>query len=170
MAQLTDDCFAFSGPLLPIADMERMIAERVQPVTETESVPLTAARGRVLAPDVSSRRSICRRSTTPPSMVTRCGHRDLDGKAETRLAIGGRLTAGSAAARRSPPARPSHLHRRADAAGADTVFMQEDVRAEGDAVIVPAGLKAGANRRLPARTCARDRSCCRPAGVSACRT
>ena len=26
--------------------------------------------------------------------------------------------------------------------------MQEDVRAEGDAVIVPAGLKAGANRRL----------------------
>ena len=33
-------------------------------------------------------------------------------------------------------------------AGADTVFMQEDVRAEGDAVIVPAGLKAGANRRL----------------------
>ena len=29
MAQLTDDCFAFSGPLLPIPDMERMIAERV---------------------------------------------------------------------------------------------------------------------------------------------
>ena len=26
MAQLTDDCFAFSGPLLPIPDMERMIA------------------------------------------------------------------------------------------------------------------------------------------------
>ena len=52
MAQLTDDCFAFSGPLLPIADMERMIAERVQPVTETESVPLAAARGRVLAGDV----------------------------------------------------------------------------------------------------------------------
>ena len=33
-------------------------------------------------------------------------------------------------------------------AGADTVFMQEDVRAEGDAVIVPPGLKPGANRRL----------------------
>ena len=25
MAQLTDDCFAFSGPLLPLADMERLI-------------------------------------------------------------------------------------------------------------------------------------------------
>jgi molybdopterin molybdotransferase len=33
-------------------------------------------------------------------------------------------------------------------AGADTVFMQEDVQAEGDAVTVPSGLKAGANRRL----------------------
>src|SRR6266446_8586677 len=32
--------------------------------------------------------------------------------------------------------------------GADTVFMQEDVRTEGEAVIVPAGLKRGANRRL----------------------
>jgi len=32
--------------------------------------------------------------------------------------------------------------------GADTVFMQEDVRRDGDSVIVPAGLKLGANRRL----------------------
>ena len=33
-------------------------------------------------------------------------------------------------------------------AGADTVFMQEDVRRDGAAVIVPPGLKLGANRRL----------------------
>jgi len=32
--------------------------------------------------------------------------------------------------------------------GADTVFMQEDVTVEDDSVIVPRGLKAGANRRL----------------------
>ena len=29
MAQLTDDCFAFSGPLLPLSEMERLIGERV---------------------------------------------------------------------------------------------------------------------------------------------
>jgi len=46
--------------------------ERVQPVTETENVPLTAARGRVLAAE-SSRRSICRRSTIRPSMAMRSG-------------------------------------------------------------------------------------------------
>jgi len=32
--------------------------------------------------------------------------------------------------------------------GADTVFMQEDVKVEGDSVVVPSGLKLGANRRL----------------------
>jgi len=31
MAQLTDDCFAFSGPLLPLAEMERLIVERITP-------------------------------------------------------------------------------------------------------------------------------------------
>ncbi len=39
MAQLTDDCFAFSGPLLPLRDMERLIAERIAPVDDTERVP-----------------------------------------------------------------------------------------------------------------------------------
>ena len=29
MAQLTDDCFAFSGPLLPVDDVERIISERI---------------------------------------------------------------------------------------------------------------------------------------------
>ena len=32
--------------------------------------------------------------------------------------------------------------------GADTVFMQEDVRLDGETVIVPHGLERGANRRL----------------------
>jgi molybdopterin molybdotransferase len=52
MAQLTDDCFAFSGPLMPLEEMERLIAERITPVKETETVPLGAARGRVLAADL----------------------------------------------------------------------------------------------------------------------
>ena len=37
MAQLTDDCFAFGGPLLPIDEVERLIGERVTPVAETET-------------------------------------------------------------------------------------------------------------------------------------
>ena len=53
MAQLTDDCFAFSGPLLPLDDMERLIAERVAPVErDRDASRLHAARGRVTAADV----------------------------------------------------------------------------------------------------------------------
>ena len=96
MAQLTDDCFAFSGPLMPIAEMERLIAERVQPVTETETVRLAAARGRVLAGNIIAPLDL------PPfdnSAVDGYAvrHRDLDPNGETRLTITGRLTAGSAA-------------------------------------------------------------------------
>ncbi len=148
MAQLTDDCFAFSGPLLPIADMERMIAERIVPVNETESVPLAAARGRVLAHGIVAPLDL------PPfdnSAVDGYAvrHRDLDAKAETKLSIGGRLTAGSAAAQPIGAGQAIRIFTGAPMPpGADTVFMQEDVRAEGHAVVVPAGLKAGANRRL----------------------
>ena len=34
MAQLTDDCFAFSGPLMAVDAVERLIRERVTPVAE----------------------------------------------------------------------------------------------------------------------------------------
>jgi molybdopterin molybdotransferase len=148
MAQLTDDCFAFSGPLLPIADMERMIAERVQPVTETETVALAAARGRVLAAAIAAPLDL------PPfdnSAVDGYAvrHRDLAGKGETRLKISGRLTAGSAARAPLGAGEAARIFTGAPMPdGADTVFMQEDVRAEDGVVLVPAGLTAGANRRL----------------------
>ena len=76
-------------------------------------------------------------------------HGDLDAKAETRLKIAGRLFAGGAAA---PPIQAGQAIRIFTGApmpaGADTVFMQEDTREDGDSVIVPSGLKRGANRRL----------------------
>src|SRR5258705_10778127 len=52
MAQLTDDCFAFGGPLLSIDAVERLIVERVIPVDGIETAALRDARGRVLASDV----------------------------------------------------------------------------------------------------------------------
>src|SRR5437764_10637837 len=148
MAQLTDDCFAFSGPLLPIADMERLIDERVQPIAETEEVALKAARGRVVAADIAAPLNL------PPfdnSAVDGYAvrHGDLATQGETRLAVAGRLTAGSAPA--APIAQGQAIRIFTGApmpAGADTVFMQEDVRLDGAAVIVPPGLALGANRRL----------------------
>ncbi|TMJ39316.1 MAG: molybdopterin molybdotransferase MoeA [Alphaproteobacteria bacterium] len=148
MAQLTDDCFAFSGPLLPVEEVERIIRARVTPVADVETVPLQAAHGRVIARDLLAPIDL------PPfdnSAVDGYAvrHADLDGKAETRLAVVERVTAGRAAALPLPAGAAIRIFTGAPMpAGADTVFMQEDVRRDGDAVVVPAGLARGANRRL----------------------
>jgi molybdopterin molybdotransferase len=148
MAQLTDDCFAFSGPLMPVAEVERLIAERVAPIAEIETVALAEAGGRVVAHDVTAPIAL------PPfdnSAVDGYAvrHADLDAAAETGLTVVDRVTAGRAAERPLAAGAAVRIFTGAPMpAGADTVFMQEDVRADGNAVIVPPGLKLGANRRL----------------------
>lgn len=148
MAQLTDDCFAFSGPLLRLDDMERLIGERIAPVAETERVGLNEARGRVLVSDIAAPVDL------PPfdnSAVDGYAvrHADLASETDTRLRITGRLTAGRAADVAVKAGEAIRIFTGAPMpAGADTVFMQEDVTVEGDAVIVPKGLKLGANRRF----------------------
>jgi molybdopterin molybdotransferase len=148
MAQLSDDCFAFGGPLLSVEDVERLMFERVKAVAEVERAGLDLAAGRVLAQDIVAPIDL------PPfdnSAVDGYAvrHADLDPGGETRLVVADRLTAGRASKR---PARKGEAIRIFTGApmpaGADTVFMQEDCRVEGGCVIVPAGLKPGANRRL----------------------
>ncbi|MGA7388204.1 MAG: gephyrin-like molybdotransferase Glp [Pseudolabrys sp.] len=148
MAQLTDDCFTFSGPLLRLDEMERLLGERIAPVAETERIALHGARGRVIAADVKAPIDL------PPfdnSAVDGYAvrHADLRSDGNTTLAISGRLTAGA----RTQIALNSGQTIRiftgaAMPKGADTVFMQEDVTVESDHVTVPKGLKLGANRRL----------------------
>jgi molybdopterin molybdotransferase len=148
MAQLTDDCFAVSGSLLRLDEMERLIGERITPVIETECVPLRGARGRVVAVDVKAPVDL------PPfdnSAVDGYAVRytDLRAEGDTKLIISGRLTAG---ARADVALKPGEAIRIFTGAAmpkdADTVFMQEDVTIDGNHVIVPKGLKLGANRRL----------------------
>jgi molybdopterin molybdotransferase len=148
MAQLTDDCFAFNGPLLPVDDAERLIAERVSAVSECETAPLREAAGRVLAADVVAPVDV------PPfdnsavdGYAVRAG--DLDREHETTLRIADRITAGHAAAHALGEREAIRIFTGAPMpAGADTVFMQEDCRIDGASVVVPSGLKRGANRRL----------------------
>jgi len=148
MAQLSDDCFAFSGPLMPVADAERLIAERVAPVEGFETVPLRAAVGRVLARDVVAPVAL------PPfdnSAVDGYAVRaaDLEREGETRLAVIDRAAAGHAANRALNAGEAIRIFTGAPMPeGADTVFMQEDCKVEDGAVVVPPGLKRGANRRL----------------------
>ncbi len=148
MAQLTDDCFAFSGPLLRLDDMERMLSERIVPVAEIERVPLHGARGRVTAAGVKAPVDL------PPfdnSAVDGYAvrHADLKPAGETTLKVAGRLAAGARADIALKPGQAIRIFTGAAMpSGADTVFMQEDVKVDGDTLVVPSGLKLGANRRL----------------------
>jgi molybdopterin molybdotransferase len=54
MAHLMDDCGAFSGPPMLLDEMEQLIAEWITPVVETETVVLSAGRGRVVASNVEA--------------------------------------------------------------------------------------------------------------------
>jgi molybdopterin molybdotransferase len=148
MAQLSDDCFAFNGPLLPIVEAERLIAERVKPVAGRETVALRDALGRVLARDIVAPVNV------PPfdnSAVDGYAVRgeDLDAEREKALAIVDRVAAGHAARHAVNAGEAIRIFTGAPMPeGADTVFMQEDCRIEGDRVVVPPGLQRGANRRL----------------------
>jgi len=148
MAQLTDDCFAFNGPLLPVAEAEQLIAARVDPVSGRQSVPLREALGRVLATQIVAPVNL------PPfdnSAVDGYAVRgeDIDSAREQRLAIVDRVAAGRAAAHAVKSGEAVRIFTGAPMpAGADTVFMQEDCRIDGTHVIVPPGLSRGANRRL----------------------
>ena len=148
MAQLTDDCFAFGGPLLTIEDAARLMAERIAPVAGTEMLPLHLADGRVLAADLVAGLPL------PPFANSAVDgyavrHADLAAAGQTRLPVLGRVAAGAAAAAAPVAGGAVRVFTGAPMPpGADTVYMQEDVTVEGDVVALPGGLKRGANMRL----------------------
>ncbi len=146
MAQLSDDCFAFGGALLPLAQAQAEIAARFRPVTGIESVPVRDAVGRVLASDVTASIDL------PPQMNSAVDgyafrHTDLRSDGPTTLALQGRTAAGQ----RPAAVAGGHASRIFTGAvmphGLDTVMMQEDCAATDSSVILQPGLKRGANAR-----------------------
>jgi len=148
MAQLSDDCFAFGGPMMSVDDAVGLIAARVAPVEEVETVALKAADGRILARDIAAPLPL------PPftnsavdGYAVRSG--DLPDGAEAAFAVAGRVQAGASASEAIQPGQAVRIFTGAPMPeGAGTVFMQEDVRLDGeDRVVLPVGLKPGANVR-----------------------
>jgi molybdopterin molybdotransferase len=147
MAQLSNDCFAFGGELMSIDAARALIRERLSLIAGTEVVPLIAADGRVLAEDVRAPLDL------PPfdnSAVDGFAVRfaDLKRDGDTRLPVLGRAAAGGSVPTPEENAAVRIFTGAPMPAGFDTVFMQEDVRLEEGRVVLPSGLKRGANRRL----------------------
>jgi molybdopterin molybdotransferase len=148
MAQLSDDCFAFGGALLPIEAARTLIFERVGIVAGSETIPLAQADGRTLAEPVTAPFNV---PGFTNSAVDGYAVRfdDLSTDAETRLVRTGRIAAGHASTDRLTAGEAARIFTGAVMPdGADTVIMQEDCHEDGDAVLIRPGIKRGANRRL----------------------
>jgi molybdopterin molybdotransferase len=146
MAQLSDDCFAFGGPMMSVDEAVGIITSRVAPVQEIEAVSLVDADGRVLARDVVAPLPL------PPFTNSAVdgyavGAGDLKGR-EQAFPVSGRAQAGGSV-QAAPPGHAVRIFTGAPMPqGTDTVFMQEDVRIEDSGrVVLPPGLKPGANVR-----------------------
>lgn len=148
MVQLSDDCFAAGGGMMRLDDALALIDRVVHPVTETETVGLRAASGRVLAEDIVAAIDVPGADNTAVDGYA-VRFDDLDPNGATRLPVEGRAVAGHPLGQ---PARRGVAVRVFTGAlmpeGTDTVFMQEDCRREGDAVVLPPGIARGANRRF----------------------
>ena len=147
MTQLSDDCFAFGGELMRTEDALSLLAERLTTVVDTEQVALRRAAGRVLAADVCAARSV-----PPYDNAAVDGFAvffdDLSGDGPTRLPVTGRIAAGHPLGRSARPGEALRIFTGAPMPdGPDTVLMQEDCTADGEHVIIPPGIKPGANRR-----------------------
>ena len=147
MAQLSDDCFAGAERLITTSEALDILAARISPVADEESIPLRAAIGRILAEDVTSSVNV-----PPHDNSAVDGYAvffdDLADDGPSALPVAGRAAAG----------HPMDLTVRQGEAvriftgapmpeGLDTVLMQEDCAEEDNRVTIPPGIKRGANRR-----------------------
>jgi molybdopterin molybdotransferase len=146
VAQLSDDCFAFGGKLQTVEAALQMIAAGVPCVDGVEEVGLPEADGRVLAQDVVAHLDL------PPfdnAAVDGYAVRLTDVENASGLPVDGRLAAGAPVTHALASGTTRRIFTGAALPpGADTVFMQEDVRLDDQGrVHFPAGLKPGANTR-----------------------
>ncbi|MBV8183180.1 MAG: molybdopterin molybdotransferase MoeA [Hyphomicrobiales bacterium] len=132
---------------MPVDAALVLIAERFEPVAEQEVVPLSRADGRVLAEDVLSPMAL------PPFANSAVDgyavrHLDLAPQGSTKLPLRGRVAAGGAANGLTAQGVAVRVFTGAPLPDdADTVFMQEDVVPTPSHVILPPGLRRGANLR-----------------------
>ena len=148
MVQLSSDAFAFGGDLMPVEEALALVAARIPPIGEMETVGLIDADGRFLAADVIAPIDlpVFDNSAVDGYAVA---HADLALTGPTVLPVSVRIIAGQAASEAVARTTAARIFTGAPMPpGTDTVFMQEDVVVRDDGgVELPPGLGKGANRR-----------------------
>jgi len=146
---LLDDCFAHAPKRMPASEALDLLQARVATVVAAETVPLDHAYGRFLAEPLISGRNVpafdnvavdgyaFARSSLAENGQSRL--RLLSGRSAAGQPFDGMIGRGDALRVLTGGALPE---------GADTALMQEDVVVDGDHLLIPDGVKRGANCRL----------------------
>jgi molybdopterin molybdotransferase len=143
------DCCAdgHDAPALKLSEALGRILAEVQPVSGIETLAVRSALGRVLEADVVSTINVPSHTNSAMDGYALVGG-DLPTDGEVRLELVGTSAAGRPFAGDVGAGQCVRIMTGAPMpAGADTVVMQENVRRDGDAVIVGAGQKAGQHVR-----------------------
>jgi molybdopterin molybdotransferase len=170
MAQLTEDSFAFGGKDMPVDAAGAILSARVKPVEEIEIVDLRHGDGRILAHNIPAPLPLPPATNSAVDGYAIC-RRDPARDASLAFAIEGRIQAGAASDGVVAPGQAVRISTGAPMPrGADTVFMQGDVRLDAaGTVILPnsarvwrrdgkAGYKALLGLRAACRLAPRPRS------------
>ena len=145
---LRNDCFALPAGVdwTPVDDALAMLRDRLNPVTETELIPVLQSRGRVLAEPVFAKRA------NPPRANSAVDGYGFSGGAQSGAQylplVTGRAAAGGDFKDRVPNGSAVRiLTGAALPAGVDTVILEEDVTVGQDQIAFHGPLKQGANTR-----------------------
>jgi molybdopterin molybdotransferase len=145
--KLLDDCFLHDKDRLRHDDAVALILERLHPVAGTEVLALTETNGRVLSEQISAPYDVPVFDNAAVDGYAFCGA-DLNFDADTEFVVSVRAAAGHATSKILERGEAARIFTGARMPrGADTCVMQEDVRTNGEKILVPPGLKPGANTR-----------------------
>lgn len=146
--KLLDDCFLHDKDRMRHDDAVALILERMSLVADTETIPLSLAHGRVLAERYAAPRDVPAFDNAAVDGYAFAG-KALKADAETSFKVVVRIAAGEVPERALKKSEAARIFTGAVMPeGADTCLMQEDAKVDGTKLLVPKGLKAGANTRL----------------------
>ncbi|MFV2092731.1 MAG: molybdopterin molybdenumtransferase MoeA, partial [Hyphomicrobiales bacterium] len=145
---LSNDCFSHATDMLTHDEALALMDKNLRAMTPVVPVPLERAGGQYLARDCTAPGPVPNHDNSAMDGYA-VAVADLDSAGPTRLRAGGRIAAGNTA----PATHKAHTATRIFTGapvpdGADAVVMQEDTQSLDDgAIVVPAGVKPGANIR-----------------------
>ena len=148
MSARAQDCFATPGERIAVAEALARLEARSLPEVGRETVGLGAAAGRILAEAVLSPRDVPGFDNAAVDGYAFAGSEVIRAEGGRLLLMPGRAAAGHPFTGEVPVGSALRVLTGAVMpAGADTVALQEVVRIDGDTLLVPPGVKPGANRR-----------------------